>query len=171
MPYLIVLLLLAAFSTFSATPIRLQAASEGIPLGRQVDMLEDPTGRLTIGQVAQSAFLTRFKPGQTDMLAMGLTSSAYWVRVRLANASARTDWCLQLGEPYLHEVDVYTQQGRAWQHWALGDNRPFGNRPMVSNHLLFPLPVGSEQTLYIRYRSATTLRIPIYVVRLPTLLN
>ncbi|RAJ90030.1 signal transduction histidine kinase [Larkinella arboricola] len=173
MPYLIVFLLLATLPADAATPIRLQAAIEGIPLGRQIDVLEDPTGRLTIAQVAQPGFQARFHPGPNDMLAMGLTSSVYWVRVNLSNASLQSDWCLQLGEPYLHEVDVYMQQDKAWQRWALGDNHPFANRPLVSNHLLLPLSLqpGGQQTIYVRYHSHSTLRIPLFVARMSTLLT
>ena len=83
--------------TSSAEPVILTDSQDEYPLGLHLEILEDPTGRLTIEQASSAEYAASFKPSQVDMPNFGLTNSAYWVRFRLRNEAAQiTEWRLVL---------------------------------------------------------------------------
>ncbi len=77
-------------------------------LGRVLDYLEDPSGELTIDDVASPAFAARFVRSQVDAPNFGYTASAYWVRIRLRCSIAHdTEWRLELGFANIQHIECY----------------------------------------------------------------
>lgn len=68
-------------------------------LGRWMDVLEDPGGKLSIEEVASSQFAERFVRSQVDVPNLGYTGSAYWVRLNLDNQAAHMAWWLEVSFP------------------------------------------------------------------------
>jgi hypothetical protein len=64
-------------------PIILTSDLRHRQLGREVDVLEDPSGQLTIHDVKSGSARLRFRPGSSDVLSFGFTHSTYWIRARL----------------------------------------------------------------------------------------
>jgi len=63
-----------------------------------LEVLEDPSGQLSIDDVLRSDVARRFAPvaGESD-LNFGYSASTYWLRLRLvADAGAARDWLLEL---------------------------------------------------------------------------
>lgn len=82
-----------------------------ISLERYASLLIDPTGAMTIDEVASAQNVARFTPLQKP-LSLGFTSSVVWVRIDLASDSS-SQWLLEVGQPILEDVRLYqsTQQG------------------------------------------------------------
>jgi len=59
------------------------------PLGLYLEILEDPTTRLTVEQVVSPELDRRFVPSQVAVPIFGHTASAYWVRFRVRNEEVR----------------------------------------------------------------------------------
>jgi hypothetical protein len=82
---------------------------EEYPLGTYMEILEDPSGELTIEQVTSREFDSRFTPSQVEVPVYGFTDNAYWVRLPLRSESQLSDqWLLEVGFANMQYVDLYT---------------------------------------------------------------
>ena len=127
------------------------------PLGPHLFYLEDPEGDLAIDDVSSSRFEAKFVPSESQISVIGLTDSAYWVRVRLRNQSVEAaHWFLVVEPADLDFVDCWLpdEAGRFHAKFA-GDRRPFSTRAVAHRLSVFPLdlPSGSERTLYLRFET------------------
>ncbi len=127
------------------------------PLGPYLFYLEDPAGSLTIDDVSSARFEAKFVPCELQVPVIGLTDSAYWVRVRLRNRGAEAaHWFLVLEPADLDFVDCWLpdEAGRFHAKFA-GDRRPFSAREIDHrlSAFLLDLPTGSERTLYLRFKT------------------
>lgn len=138
-------------------PVSLAVAGlrRSLMLGPHLQLLEDPGGRQGLAAVRDA---TGWQPHAGDMLSLGFSHSAWWVRVALHNegpvAVARL---LEVGSPLQDEVDFYTVRpgpGGATQvtHVATGDRRPFASRTVASPVPTEPvrLAPGESVTVYVR---------------------
>ncbi|HEX5659911.1 MAG TPA: 7TM-DISM domain-containing protein, partial [Polyangiales bacterium] len=108
----------------------------GVPLGRQLAMLEDPGGTLTFEDVQAAPFrmLTDDAPN------FGYSSSTYWVRLRVDNHGAsERDWLLELAYPHLDDVTLYEPRASGFRAHETGDLRPFASRDVQYRTFVFEL--------------------------------
>ncbi|MBC8155297.1 MAG: hypothetical protein H7Z72_20595, partial [Bacteroidetes bacterium] len=61
-------------------PIDWDGRREVQTIGGQVEFLEDPGGRLTIGQVSEPPWAGRFTRSDKPILNFGFTESVYWLK-------------------------------------------------------------------------------------------
>lgn len=155
--------LLACADGAGAARPRLDAAA--LNLRPYVQVLEDPSGRLSFEEASQPGRAADFKsvPGDTD-LNFGYSPSTYWLRVHLApDASAPPAWLLEVAYPSLDSVELYRQENGAVLRLAAGDREVFSARPSPHRNLIFPLklPPGAETTVYLRVKSEGSLTLPL----------
>lgn len=137
-------------------------------LGRYMAILEDPTGELTVDQVASPEYAERFVPGSGEIPNLGFTQSAYWVRIRVEN-QARSDeeWLLVMTDPRMQYIDLYTPapNGTGFTVRQTGALRPFTSRDLPDHQFIFrlSLPQGSEQTLYLRFQTTLAMTFPLRI--------
>ena len=67
------------------TPVILNEKQDVYPLGLHLEIFEDPSGKLTIEEIASHEFENRFVPSLNEVPNFGHTNSAYWVRFRIKN--------------------------------------------------------------------------------------
>ena len=92
----------------TAEPVVLTDEQGQYPLGLHLEILEDPSGELTIEDVTSPAFDSQFIPSQVAVPNYGYTDSAYWVRVSLDNETLYTnEWLLEIGFANTQYVDLY----------------------------------------------------------------
>jgi signal transduction histidine kinase len=97
--------LFATKSARSAAPLLLTAEGGQEHLQPWTDVLEDPTGALTIADVTSQSYSARFRP--LDRSTQGFSTSAFWLRLTLARAhGAPPGWVLILGSQSV--ADLYT---------------------------------------------------------------
>ena len=66
-------------------PVILNDDQDVYPLGLYLEILEDPSGKLTIEEITSPEFENRFVPSLNEVPNFGHTNSAYWVRFRIKN--------------------------------------------------------------------------------------
>lgn len=155
---LLPLLLLGLLAPLRAEPVLRLDPGTGIELlDPYLGLLEDPEGRLGIGEVADPQGTSRFQPLGERSTSLGFSDAVWWVRLTLRNTdSVERRPVLRLAYPLLDHVEVWTSEGgRLLQHWRTGDRLPFSTRPIEHRDFLFPLTLapGAEQVVYLRAES------------------
>jgi signal transduction histidine kinase/PAS domain-containing protein len=133
------------------------------PLGRHMDILEDPTGELTIDQVASTEYASHFVPSEENVPNFGYTSSVFWLRLHLRNETHLTElWLLESQFPNLNYVDLYIpSENGGYLVKQTGALRPFDTRDLPYYHIVFELPLAyqDEKTIYIRVESGSSMTL------------
>jgi signal transduction histidine kinase len=146
-------------------PLVLTNQTNRYPLGTHVEILEDPTGQLTIDQVTSPELAAAWAPSTESIPNFGFTSSAYWVRLGLRNESPERDWRLLVDQNRLVYVDLYapSSDGVSTRVVNTGMLRPFSTRDVPDTDLIFavPLPQGEDQTIYLRVKSNSSVFLPL----------
>lgn len=103
-----------------------------------------------------------------ESLSLGHSTSAFWLKISVRGRAGDAEWLLQQSYPLIDRLDVYvydvTDQARPNTVYHSGDHLPFDSRPIVHRTFVFPIqtPATGRQTIYIRVRSAGSVRIPLY---------
>jgi two-component system, sensor histidine kinase LadS len=160
-----VLCLLAGLSPrISAAPVSAEspsadavsaASQDPILLGPRYRMLEDPAGNLDLAAVMASADFAPLGLGEDPNL--GYSQSAWWFKTAL-DAGSGGRRLLELPFPTLDEVRVYLvarDTGEVIVAYAVGDRKPFAERPYRNRHFVFPLDVPADVPvdLYLRVKT------------------
>lgn len=136
-----------------------------VDLGEFVEVFEDRGGLLNQEDVEGADFKPWRGSGSPNF---GYSASAWWLRVRLdSRLDAPTDWRLEVAFPTLDDVRVFWQSGSYSGQLALGDRRPFVERPLPHRHFVVPLHAvpGEPTVIYLRVMSEGTLTIPLTLWR------
>jgi signal transduction histidine kinase/CheY-like chemotaxis protein len=128
------------------------------PLGLHLEILEDPSGQLTIEQVSSSAYDEQFIPSQVEVPNFGFTNSAYWLRFRVKdNTPQPKSWRLEMAHPVMQQVSFYLPRidGTGFRSQNTGFTKPFQSREIAYQTFVFKLPLRpeAEQTFYLRFDS------------------
>ncbi|HEY6557751.1 MAG TPA: 7TM diverse intracellular signaling domain-containing protein [Polyangiaceae bacterium] len=142
-----------------------EKALTGETLGQRIDVFEDPSGNLSIAEVASPAFAQRFRPSKDAIPAFGLTKSAYWVRFVVTNPTREArPWLLELGYPPIDDVRLYVPRASGgFEERRTGDKLPFAEREIVYRNFLFSLrePPGAR-TYYLRAHTSGSITLPLH---------
>jgi PAS domain S-box-containing protein len=150
----------------SQNPLILTDEQGEYPLGLYLEILEDPSGELTIEDISSPAFDSQFSPSQSAVPNFGYTDSVYWVRFRLDNQTQQTnDWLLEQGFVIMHFVDLYTPlpDGNGFAVKQSGILRPTSTRDIPNPHIIFSLtiPPQSQQNYYLRFQNGASMTLPL----------
>ncbi len=134
------------------------------PLGLHMEILEDPSGSLTIEEVSSPKFDTQFVPSETEAPNYGFTNSVYWVRLSLDNKTLHTvEWLLEVNFANMHYVDLYlpSQHGEGFEVKQTGLLRPVSTRDVIYPNIVFDLvvPTQSPQTYYLRFQNGASMTL------------
>lgn len=128
-------------------------------LGSHLEMLRDPSGRLTIEEVTSPEVSLRFVQVAEKRPNLGYTSDAIWFRFTVVNNAKEMDWILNAGREWIEEVTLYTRDinGR-WVGLTTGAKLPYLKRPVVNEHPVLPLTIspGTSREFYLRLMSKYT---------------
>jgi signal transduction histidine kinase len=133
-----------------ATPFKLSPALRSAWLGTSAEVLEDPTGELSIEAVTSGPASVRFVPLLTPT--RGYRRSAFWVRFSVRrDAAAPAGWVIRLTmTPY--RAELYEDAGDGYRARVSGTSLPFGARDVDDPHIAFRIepPAGRALTYYLR---------------------
>ena len=143
-----------------------QPATAGISLSGYLSFLEDKTAQLSMAEVMQPEFQSRFRhaPKAEEALSFGYTQSAYWLRLVLRNSSDKSvQRLLEIRYAMLSDIELFQPQQGASQ--KSGMHVPFAARPYPNRNFVFPLTLEplSEQVLYLRVSSANSVLLPLWL--------
>ncbi len=142
---------------------------ERYPLGLHLDILEDPTGKLTITDVTSSRYSQQFRPSQDETPNFGLTQSVYWIRLQLKNTAVKTnEWRLEMSLPGMSFIELYRPEATTETGFSkkrVGYLLPFSTREVPHHHFIFelPLPKNQEQTIYMRFETDGAMLLPLTI--------
>lgn len=158
---------LAGLQSASATrPLILTDEVQKYPLGLNLDILEDPTGDLNIGEVSSPAYDSQFVPNEASVPNYGFTHSAYWIRFSLDNQTTQiTEWLLEQGFANTQYIDLYLPRsdGQGFDVKQTGALRPVSTRDILYPKIVFSIDLSpqSSQTYYLRISGGASMTIPL----------
>lgn len=167
------ILMVTALLLAAVLPTRLQAAEpiilspelHRLPLGKRIDILEDPAKQWRIDDVVSENVAARFFPSQDTAPHFGFTLSAYWVRFTVINPLAEeAQWYLEIAYPPMDRIDVYSPQAAGGFHVrSAGDRFPFSQREIKHRYFIFHMREApqSQRTYHIRFETAGVINLPL----------
>ena len=136
-------------------------------LGAHAELLEDPSGLLTIDEIAADTEQgSNFDWFTQDYIypELGFTTSAYWTRFTIRNEYPHDMvFYLQLGNPLLDDIEVYyPKPGGGFDLMVAGALLPFDSRPVKARTFTFPVrfPAGADRTIYVRVTTSGPFVLP-----------
>lgn len=167
MRYLLILLMCGL--PMLAGAVEFDQNTRSLPLGRVMQVLEDPTDALTIAQVSSPAYAAQFKPHDKATLNAGYSRSVFWLKVDLhytaKDPRAPRTWFLELAYPPLNNLDLYQNDGAGNYRLTTrtGSALPFSSREVRQSNYLFKLNFVPDQqdTIYLRLQSQGSIQAPL----------
>ena len=157
-------LLFSPGSSTAQPPLILSTESQA-ELAGHLDMLIDPSGKLTLSDVIAPQNASRFIAIPGD-LNRGYTRDTAWLRTRVSRlARFQEQAWLRLGPAYLDVINVFIQNGSdasqpsSYREIRLGDHVPVAQRPVLLPEFILPvtLPLNAETTILIQVHTSSTL--------------
>ncbi|GFM87122.1 sensor histidine kinase [Pseudomonas cichorii] len=161
------LIMLVVWFPLLAHAVEFDETTRSLPLGRELQVFEDVSGKANIESISSEA--TAFRVPDSETFNAGYSHSAFWLKVDLLykpNPRAKhSDWLLELAYPPMDHVDVYLPDGngRYQLAWKTGDMLPFSSRDVKQGNFVFGLDLqpGKPITVYLRVSSKGPIQAPI----------
>lgn len=152
-----------------ASAVEFDENTQSLPLGRSLQVFEDPSGQANIADVRAQAAAGNFKPHDKATLNAGYSRSAFWLKIDLHyhpnNPAAQRTWLLELAYPPLDHLDLYMADANGDYRLIrqTGDALPFASREIRQNNYLFDLTFAPDQqkTVYLRLASEGSIQAPV----------
>jgi len=164
-----VLSFVASFSMGAQPPVVLSDDFDEYPVAPHLACLEDPTGSLTIDDVASPKYEARFKPGPGKSPNFGFTDSAVWVRFQVINhADPNTRWRLKISFSYFDDIRLFmpASGGSGFTEVRSGNVVPIHQRDVLSGMYVFKLPVPPQcsPVFYLRFKNQGMMVLPLAIL-------
>ncbi|WP_462390511.1 diguanylate cyclase domain-containing protein [Acidovorax sp. Q11] len=134
-------------------------------------MLADESRKLTVQDVL--ARRSDFAPPPRTSGSFGVRKEAIWLRIPLVSSVASSNqWIVNIDFAVLNEVDFFlTVQGKVVQHAALGNLRPFSERPQRGRTpaMALDLVADTQYELFVRVYTGGAMILPITISKPPIL--
>ena len=154
------LLALVSVLAFDATAALLHANDRSLALtGSEVAYLRDPSGQLGINDVAADKLATRFL-SMSGRSSFGYTNDVIWLRITLQREwQAPAEWWLELTNPYINDLRMYSPGDGGFAVRQCGDRYPFVEREISYHHPVFNVSLldANPRTFYLRMQSDSSL--------------
>ncbi|WP_065259608.1 hybrid sensor histidine kinase/response regulator [Pseudomonas bananamidigenes] len=152
-----------------ANAVEFDEFTQSLPLGRSLQVFEDPSGQASIADVRAQAAAGQFKVHDKATLNAGYSRSAFWLKIDLhyrpSNPAAQRTWLLELAYPPLDHLDLYLPDAAGEYRLVrqTGDALPFASREIRQNNYLFNLTFkpDQQQTVYLRLSSEGSIQAPV----------
>jgi len=152
-----------------ANAVEFDEFTQSLPLGRSLQVFEDPSGQASIADVRAQAAAGQFKKHDKATLNAGYSRSAFWLKIDLhyrpSNPAAQRTWLLELAYPPLDHLDLYLPDAAGEYRLVrqTGDALPFASREIRQNNYLFNLTFkpDQQQTVYLRLSSEGSIQAPV----------
>jgi sigma-B regulation protein RsbU (phosphoserine phosphatase) len=132
-------------------------------MGKHIEYMEDRSCKLTISEVSDPKFETKFKTSTEDKPNIGMTESAYWMRFRVKNPEENIiHWFFEIDVYNLNNIDFYIpNEQNSFNKIETGTYRPFSTKQIAHTTYAFPLvQKQGVETYYVRLLSASVIILP-----------
>jgi signal transduction histidine kinase len=159
------LIFLGYFSTnATAQLIRLDSNASQGNLGKQITYFKDKSASLTLQQVIALEREGNFKQGEHEVLNLGNSQSAFWVKISYFSPDTNRNYLI-VDVPGIEQIDCYIPSGNNFIHRKSGSIQPATPGVIATNNYIFNLPAvaGNPQasTLWLRVKTNNILLLPI----------
>lgn len=148
----------------SAQVINLDSNLNYRNLGKSISYFEDKAANLNLEQVQDLSKKGQFKRGKAEILNLGNTKSAFWLRIDYTSNETKTNYLL-LDVPNIEYIDCYTHTDQGILHLKAGSILPSGPGVITTNNFIFELPIqpknSAVKTLWLRLKTNNILIVPI----------
>ncbi|MBG09121.1 MAG: hypothetical protein CME68_10210 [Halobacteriovoraceae bacterium] len=161
--YLIFIFLLISGPLFSEmTPVVLHGKSDKYKAGLNLYILEDPTNNLSIHDITNPKWKSKFKKSSENIPNFGLSSSSFWVKFKIQNNSDHKKWNLIYKYFLQDHIELYFKKDGVWNYQKRGDLYPFNTRDIKSRFFIFDIFPNKETVYFLKIRG-TTVQINIEI--------
>jgi PAS domain S-box-containing protein len=154
-----------AIPAIASHPVLIQNSITSYPLGKHLDILEDPEGTLSLKQVRSEPFAAKFVKNHQQNPTFGFTSSVYWIRFSInRDRSVVHHWLLEIGYPLFDHISIYfPAENGGYLEKKAGDLLPFNEREIINRNFIFNVPPSAfnSQPIYLRFQTESTMNIPL----------
>jgi len=151
--------------SFAAPVLAINNPDAWYMIGSHADALEDPGGGLSVRDVTEPPHRYRFTPLGADIPNLGFTSSTYWLRVEVVNASgAPQTMILAQISSWIDQLDLTViRAGGGMETRLSGAKYPFYDREIANPQFLFSVDLAAEEkvTLLLRVKSDDPVQLPM----------
>ena len=133
-----ILLLLSTSVQADAPPVVLEDGKEFYEIGLNLDILEDPSGKLTIDDVNSPEWAVKFKRSTKEVPNFGFSKSTFWARVKIQNKTKNQNmWFISQNYVLQDHVTLFKKVGGRWKSIVTGDKTPFKTREIEDKSFNF----------------------------------
>jgi len=165
--YLGILIFLWAGSAAANEPITITSPEFREPIARNIEVLEDETGNLSIDELLTHKTHRAFYNTNVETFNFGHNTSAFWFRIPINNRTKHELYLtLEINFPLLDDIRFFAPNDAGkFTKLHLGDTLPFNQRIINNRNFQIPfhLKAGDHKTYYLRIKSKGTIFIPIYL--------
>ena len=162
---------ISAGQCYALEPLSLDEMRGRLLLAPHTEMLEDPTGEMTLAEASSPDMSGRYVPHPGDVVDIGLSGSAFWFRFKLAKTKPEDHyhsaghWFLEFNKPNIGQIDLYIPLKENGEYLVKkgGSARPSDWPDLAFRTVVFEVPPGFNQEayFYIRLKSAISLNMPL----------
>ncbi len=138
------------------TPVVLKDKSDRYKIGLNLYILEDPNNSLSIHEIESSKWKNKFKKSTVDIPNFGLSSSSFWVKLKIRNNSGQKKWNLIYKHFRQDHIDFYFKKEGSWELETRGDLYSFDSRKIKSRFFIFEISPNKDTVYYLKVRGTTT---------------
>lgn len=157
--------LVAVICPAQADPIKLSLDQPQLPLSSRLHYWRETTPAITMADMINRHPDIEWLSQTRTLPDFGFSSDIIWLRLELLNTTPETlQRRLEIDYSMLDKVELVVLEGQLTrQSYFTGDTLPFGQRPIISRNLVFPLelPPQRQLTLLFRVESTSALRTPM----------
>lgn len=156
--YLVVACILTLNIASAQTPVEIQDhVNQHIFTFKQIEVLEDPSGMLTLEQLRHKDYNEKFKPSIASTPQTLKLNTSYWFKIRVKNnPAAKKHYILEFFDQTIDEITIYSPEKGIYNATLLGDNLKFDERRL--HHKNFEIPISNSghqiDTYYIKMKSS-----------------
>jgi signal transduction histidine kinase len=165
----LIISLLSLKNTYSQErTILIKKADQENIIGRQIEVFEDKTAKLSFEQVRKSAIDARFIQSLQTNPNFGVTNSVIWARFTIQNLSTEKLF-LEIAEPIIDSLSLYKiDSSKSISISKSGIYTHQNSRQVHTNFYLLDLQLAPQQTCtyYIRFQNSLPMIFPMRVAGL-----
>lgn len=161
--FLLTVLLLSAWCGAQNFAVVYDGSQETVTIGRQIGILEDKTGKLTLANVTSAG---TFKQSEIENPNLGVSRSTFWIRFTVSNTSGEAHLLLTLASPLTDEATLYTtNEEGTFSEQKISEACPFSQRKYSSLNYVFDLdvPNGATRAFYLKIKSSEQIQLPLTI--------
>ena len=135
------------------TPIVLENGKDNYEIGLNLEVLEDKSGKLTIDDINDLKWSSKFIKSKRKVSNFGFSDSTFWIRFTVINNSNHSYWLLNQDASLTEKVDFFKKNKDRWERIVTGTDRPFRSRDMKDKGFIFYINPEKKVTYFLKIQS------------------